>query len=326
MDKNVILVTGGAGYIGSHTVKKLIKNGYNVIVVDDLSTGCRDAVGGADLVVGDFADADLLGKIINEHKPDAVIHFAASKDAPESVIKPDKYFYNNTAKTIIFLNTLLKKNVKNIIFSSTAAVYGDVQSFPITEDFPIQPTNPYGESKAMIEKILLEYQKALGLCPVILRYFNAGGADPEHELGNRYPDPKDVISVLMNVASGVGESFSVFGTDYETRDGTCIRDIIHVDDLAEAHVLALGLLINKKKTGVYNLGSEEGFTIREIVNSTKKVTKKDFKVVEAPRREGDIVVSIASSEKARRELGWRSKYSIKDIIETAYSWRQSQGN
>lgn len=318
-----ILVTGGAGYIGSHTVKKLLSNGYEVVVVDDLSTGNKDAVSGAELVIGDFSDKKLITRVINEHHPNAVIHFAASKDAAESVSRPDKYFENNTAKTINFLNTIMSFGIKNVIFSSTAAVYGDVQKYPITEDFPVKPTNPYGESKAMVEKVLLEYQKALGLMPIILRYFNAGGAGPELDLGNRYPNPQDVVSVLMKVATGQKESFSIFGTDYDTRDGSCVRDIVHVDDLAEAHVLALEVLLTKGKTGVYNLGSENGFTVREIVETTQKVTSKKIKTIEAPRREGDIVVSIASSAKAQKELGWCPKHSLRDIIETAYRWQNT---
>lgn len=317
-----ILVTGGAGYIGSHTVKKLKINGYEIRIIDDLSTGSKQLVDKGELFVGDIADSVFVKNTIKDFMPDAVIHFAASKDAAESVSKPNKYFQNNTAKSIVFFNALVECGVKNIIFSSTAAVYGDVQKFPITEDFAVAPINPYGISKHMIESVLLEYQKTLGIKPIILRYFNAGGADPDGALGNLYPESKDVVSIIMAVASKQDGLFVINGTDYDTRDGSCIRDIIHVDDLADAHVAALDRLLGDGLTGTYNLGSQNGYSIKEIVDIAKEVTGKNFMVKSGPRREGDIVVSIASSRKAKEELGWEAKLGLKDILKSAWDWQQ----
>lgn len=315
-----ILVTGGAGYIGSHTVKKLNKKGYETLIIDDLSYGNEKLVLGKELIVADIVSKEAE-EAIKKFQPEGVIHFAAFKDAGESVYYPEKYFYNNTAKTILFLDCLIRSGVKNFIFSSTAAVYGDVNKVPITEDFETLPTNPYGYSKLMVEGVLQEYQKAGKINPIIFRYFNAGGADSEGELGNMYPDAKDVVSVLMRVAKENG-AFSIFGTDYKTKDGTCVRDIIHVDDLADAHVLGLEKLLKENKTGIYNLGSQEGFTIREIIDTAKTVTGVDFKVKEGDRRPGDVVVSIASSKKAEQELGWKKNNGIADIIESAWSWER----
>jgi UDP-glucose 4-epimerase len=322
MKKKKILVTGGAGYIGSHTVKKLLEDGYEAFVIDNLSTGNKKLLQGTNFLEADIADIDKVEEILKSFKPDAVIHFSASKDAAESVAEPAIYFGNNVAKTIIFLDMLLKFDVKNIIFSSTAAVYGDVQKFPITEDFSLKPTNPYGLSKLMIEQVLLEYKNAYGLKPMIFRYFNAGGADSTGKLGNMYPDPKDVVSMVMKAASGEIPRFEIYGTDYDTRDGSCIRDIIHVEDLAAAHVLGLEKLLGAGVTGIYNLGSEQGYSIREIVETAKELTGVDFPVVDTNRRAGDIVVSIASSEKAKRDLGWQAKYNLEDIISSAWNWHE----
>lgn len=322
MNKRRILVTGGAGYIGSHTVKKLLKSGYDVFVIDDLSTGNETLLMTEKFQRVDIADASEVQRILNSFKPDAVIHFAASKDAPESMSDPEKYYKNNVVKSIQFFSILKEFGVKKIIFSSTAAVYGDVHEFPITEDFQTKPTNPYGFTKLVLENILLDYQKAYGFEPLIFRYFNAGGADMEGGLGNLYPNPKDVISVITKVANGKAAKFEILGTDYDTRDGSCIRDIIHVDDLAEAHVLGLKALLEQGKTGVYNLGSQQGYSIREIVEATKKITESNFEVIESDRRAGDIVVSIASSEKANKELGWFSKYTLADIISSAWNWER----
>lgn len=320
--KHKILVTGGAGYIGSHSVKKLKKAGYEVKIIDDLSTGSKNLVDNTELFVGDISDAVFVKKIVEDFRPDAVIHFAASKDAAESVAKPDKYFQNNTAKSIIFFNTLVECGIKNIIFSSTAAVYGDVQEYPITEEFVVAPVNPYGISKHMIESVLLEYQKSLAVRPIILRYFNAGGASLDGSLGNLYPDPKDVVSVIMGVASGESGKFVINGTDYDTRDGSCIRDIIHVEDLADAHVAALDKMLNSGLTGIFNLGSQNGYSIKEIVDVAKRITGKAFAVESGPRRDGDIIVSIASSAKAKKWLGWEAKLGLEDILQSAWKWQQ----
>lgn len=316
-----ILVTGGAGYIGSHTIKKLKKLGYNVIVLDDLSTGNKQLVSGAKLIIGDIADTELLDRVLSEYKPEGVIHFAASKDAAESVEKPEKYFLNNTAKSIIFLDKLIEHCVNNVVFSSTAAVYGEVSSEPVTEEVSAEPVNPYGLSKLMIEKVLAEYHKTFGLKYISFRYFNVAGADPDGELGNLYPEPKDVTSVLMDCAS-TGKDFVIRGNDYDTNDGTAIRDLIHVDDLAEAHILGLGELIKHDISGIYNLGSENGYSVKEMAEATKKITGVNFRTVSGPRRDCDISISIASSAKAKKNLGWSAKHDLNDILETAWKWKQ----
>ncbi|MDP4126292.1 MAG: UDP-glucose 4-epimerase GalE [Bacillota bacterium] len=320
-----ILVTGGAGYIGSHTVKKLLGSGYSdITVIDDLSTGEKTRIpSGVTFVEGDFADRELLGSLF-ESGVDTVIHFAASKVAPESVTEPEKYYDNNVAKSIILLEQCIKNDVKNFIFSSSAAVYGDVQGFPITEEFETKPTNPYGWSKLMFEQVLRDSSLAHGLKHVSLRYFNAGGADPEGELGNNHEKGEDVISILMRTAKKNGV-FTIYGCDYRTKDGTCVRDLIHVSDLASAHVAALEYLHNGGESTVVNLGSEEGFTIRDIAERTKKITGSDFKIAEGDRRQGDIVVSIASSKKARDILKWKRNYSdIDNLIRTAWEWEKKQ--
>jgi UDP-glucose 4-epimerase len=324
-EKKIILVTGGAGYIGSHTVKELISSGYdNVVVVDDLSAGYQNRIPeGVDFIRGDFADTAVLDRAF-EGGVQAVLHFAASKLAPESVESPEKYYENNVAKSITLLNYCLEKDVKHFIFSSSAAVYGDVEGFPITEDFSTVPTNPYGRTKLMIEQALTDYSVAHSMKHVSLRYFNAGGADPEGMLGNDHAKGEDVVSILMRTAKNE-DSFTVFGTDYDTKDGTCVRDLIHVTDLATAHIDALKYLENGGDSITVNLGSEEGFTIREIAALTNDITGRNFSVIEGPRREGDIIVSIASSDKAKNTLGWNKKYSdIRTLIETAWSWEKKQ--
>jgi UDP-glucose 4-epimerase len=320
-----ILVTGGAGYIGSHTVKELINSGHkDIIVIDDLSAGNKSRVPLAvSFIHGDFADAVLLQPVF-EDGIDTVIHFAASKIAPESVIDPEKYYQNNVAKSIQLLEMCVKNGVKNFIFSSSAAVYGDVQCGPITEEFPTVPTNPYGWSKLMFEQVLLDSSVAYPLKHVTLRYFNAGGADPEGELGNNHKKGEDVISILMRSAKNQ-KSFTILGTDYDTKDGSCVRDMIHVSDLASAHVKAIKYLEKGGRSVTVNLGSEEGFTVREIASLTKKVTNSGFEIKDGERRTGDIVVSIASSEKARELLGWQKKYSdLETLIQTAWEWEKKQ--
>lgn len=318
-----ILVTGGAGYIGSHTVKELKKAGYNdIVVVDDLSTGNKENIP-ADIrfIEGDFGSKEVLAEAFSE-KIDSVIHFAASKIAPESVEKPEEYYDNNVSKSINLIKECLRNNVKYFIFSSSAAVYGDVQGFPITEEFETKPTNPYGWSKLMFEQILTDVSNAHELKHVSLRYFNAGGADPEAELGNNHAEGEDLISVLMRTATNGGE-FKIFGTDYDTKDGTCVRDLIHVTDLAVAHIDALAYLERGEESLTVNLGSESGFTVKEIAELTRRVTGVDFNIEAGPRRAGDIVTSIASSKKAKEILGWERKHSdIETLVKTAWNWEK----
>lgn len=316
-----VLITGGAGYIGSHTVLEFIKEGYKEItVVDDLSSGYKKNVPqSVDFIEGDFGSTKVLKEAFKKN-PQAVIHFAASKIAPESIEFPDKYYQNNVLKSIKLLDFSIKNGINNFIFSSSAAVYGDVEGFPIDENFKTTPTNPYGWSKLMFEQILKDYSLAFGTKHVSLRYFNAGGADPEGRLGNNHQKGEDLISVLMRSAKK-GSDFTIFGTDYKTKDGTCIRDIVHVSDLARAHILALKYLEKDGYSEVINLGSEEGFSVKEIAQKAKKITGSDFKIKYGPRRKGDIVVSIASSKKAKKLLGWEPKdSSIEKIIKTAWVW------
>jgi len=322
MQKYKVLVTGGAGYIGSHTVKQLIGGGHEVFVIDNLSTGSKRLLLNDNFLQADIDDREKVESVLKSFSPDAVIHFAASKEAPESVLDPEKYYLNNVVGSLKLFESLRKFGVDNIIFSSTAAVYGDVQTSPITEGFETKPTNPYGETKLVLENALLDYSRAYGFKPLIFRYFNAGGADVDGRLGNLYPNSSDVISVVIKAASGRIKQFEIYGTDYETKDGTCIRDIIHVDDLARAHVAGLLKLMTEGKTGIYNLGSEQGYSIREIVATTKRVTGKEFDVIDGPRRSGDIVTSIASSKKAYEELGWKPKHGIEDIVRTAWEWHE----
>lgn len=323
--KNKILITGGAGYIGSHTIKSLLASGFSdIVVIDDLSTGDISRIpSDVTFVKGDFADRKLLNEIF-ESGIDSVIHFAAFKNASESVKMPEKYYENNVAKSILLLEQCIKYNVKNFIFSSSAAVYGDVQSSPITEEFQTKPTNPYGQSKLMFEQILRDCSAVHDLKHVSLRYFNACGADPDGVLGNNHKKGEDLISSLMNCAKSNGV-FTIYGDDYKTKDGTCVRDFIHVSDLAAAHIAALEYLQRNRESITLNLGSEMGFTIREIVNRAKEITGTDFAIVDGGRRQGDIVTSVASSAKAHDILKWKCHYSdINSLVGTAWEWEKKQ--
>ena len=320
-----ILVTGGAGYIGSHTVKELVKLGHQVLVYDNLSNGHKEAVNKkAKLVVGDLADSEKLNKAFKSFKPDAVVHFAAFIEVPESVSNPGKYYFNNVCFSVNLLETMVKNNVKYIIFSSSAAVYGEPKKIPIKETDPTIPVNPYGESKLMFEHILRDYDIAYGIKSVSLRYFNAAGDSSDGEIGQ---DPKHlshIIPIVIEAAMGKRKSFTIFGSDYATPDGTCVRDYIHVEDLASAHVLALKYLIKNKKTDVFNLGKGFGNSNKEIVDAVKKASDIDFKVEYGTRRAGDPARLIADSSKAKRILKWKPKYDkIDRIVETAWKWHKN---
>ncbi|MDK2885938.1 MAG: UDP-glucose 4-epimerase [Thermosipho sp. (in: thermotogales)] len=315
-----ILVAGGAGYIGSHVCKMLSNKGYDVIVYDNLSHGYKSFAKWGEFIPGDISDEQLLDNVFKHYNIEAVMHFCAYIEVGESVKDPQKYYINNVSNTITLLKVMLKNNIKKFIFSSTAAVYGHPERIPIKEDDPKNPINPYGRSKWMVEQILEDYDKAYGLKSIRFRYFNAAGADEETEIGEAHNPETHLIPLILDAALGVREDIKIFGTDYDTKDGTCIRDFIHVNDLADAHIKGLEYLLDGGETDYFNLGSGDGYSVREVIDAVKRVTKTNFKVVEADRRPGDPPYLIANSEKARKKLGWSPKYSLEEIIETAFKW------
>ncbi|MDO4920590.1 MAG: UDP-glucose 4-epimerase GalE [Phascolarctobacterium sp.] len=319
-----ILVTGGAGYIGSHVVEELQKSGFTPIVYDNFSTGHAAAVPeDVQLVEGDIHDVRFARHIMEQFEIDAVIHFAASSLVGESMVDPAKYYFNNVEGSLHLLEAMRGAGVDRIVFSSTAAVYGEPEQVPITEDSKLQPTNVYGRSKLMIEKMLADYDMAYDFRYVALRYFNAAGASPTRDIGEDHSPESHLIPLILKTAQGVRKQVAIFGTDYPTEDGTCIRDYIHVCDLAKAHVLALQHLLKGGDSRVYNLGSENGFSVRQMIDCAKKVTAVDFTVVEETRRAGDPAVLIASSEKIRSELGWVPQHSsVEEVIGTAWKWHK----
>ncbi|MEJ5283554.1 MAG: UDP-glucose 4-epimerase GalE [Brevinematales bacterium] len=319
-----ILVAGGAGYIGSHTVKMLYKKGYDVIVYDNLSKGYREFAKWGKFIEGDISDDKKLKEVFKNHKIDAVMHFCAFIEVGESVVEPEKYYKNNLVNTITLINTMKDAGIKNFIFSSTAAIFGEPKHIPIKEDDPKNPINPYGKTKLFVEEILEDYEKAYGFNSICFRYFNAAGADPDGEIGEAHNPESHLIPLILDAAMGKREAIKIFGTDYPTKDGTCIRDYIHVNDLAEAHILGLEFLLKEKRSERFNLGSGEGYTVREIIDMVKKITGKEFKVVETERRAGDPPVLIADSSKARRMLGWQTKFTLQEIIETAWNWHKKR--
>jgi UDP-glucose 4-epimerase len=318
-----ILVTGGAGYIGSITVEVLKEKGFEPIIFDNLVTGHQTSVGKEKFYKGDLTkDIPLLEKVFKEEKPEAVIHFAAMSLVGESVKNPQKYFTNNLIGALNLLKVMLEYQVLKIVFSSTAAVYGEPTKVPIDEDDPKAPTNPYGESKLMIEKILKWYGEAYGLSAIALRYFNACGATLDGSLGEDHQPESHLIPAAMQAALGQRKDFTLFGNDYPTEDGTCIRDYIHVLDLAQAHILAL----NNSQEGFkyYNVGTNHGFSVLEIIQMIKKISGVDFATPFSPRRAGDPARLIAKAEKIKKELGWEPKHSdLKTIVETAWKWHKS---
>ncbi|WP_126992919.1 UDP-glucose 4-epimerase GalE [Thermosipho globiformans] len=317
-----ILVAGGAGYIGSHVCKMLKERGYDVVVIDNLSHGHKSFARYGEFVLGDISDENLLDLVFKTYKIDAVMHFCAYIEVGESVVDPYKYYQNNVSNTLTLLNSMLKHDVKYFIFSSTAAVYGMPQKIPIKEDDPKTPINPYGKSKYMVEQILDDFDRAYGLKSIRFRYFNAAGADESLEIGEAHEPETHLIPLILDAALSVRESIKIFGTDYETKDGTCIRDFVHVNDLADAHIKGLEYLISEKKTDYFNLGSGSGFSVREVIEKVKEVTKVDFKVEEVDRRPGDPAYLIADNTKARKILGWEPKYDLEKIIQTAWNWHK----
>lgn len=323
-----ILVTGGAGYIGSHTVQALLAEGHKVVVYDDLMKGHVDALpennDKAKFFLGDIADREFVTSVIKEEKIDAVVHFAAASLVGESQTHPALYYNNNVAGTLALVDVLIATGVKKLVFSSTAAVYGEPDITPITEAAALHPTNVYGRTKLMIEQLLADYSAAYGLNYVALRYFNAAGAIASGLIGEDHEPETHLIPLILQTALGQRPAIAIYGTDYPTSDGTCIRDYVHVCDLADAHVLALKHLLAGGTSRVYNLGSEQGYSVREIIATAKQVTGIDFPVQEQARRSGDPAVLIASSKKIRNELQWQPKQStITSIISSAWEWHQS---
>lgn len=322
-----ILVCGGAGYIGSHMVAELLENGEEVVVLDNLEKGHTDALLGGKLYVGDLRDKSILDKVFTENKIDAVIDFAAYSLVGESMSEPLKYFNNNVGGTISLLEAMNEHNVKFIVFSSTAATYGEPEVVPISEGSKTIPTNAYGESKLLVEKILRWCDHAYGIKYTTLRYFNAAGAHISGKIGEDHSPESHLIPIILDVALGNRDKIMMYGDDYDTEDGTCIRDYIHVSDLASAHSLALKRLMNGGESRIYNLGNGTGFSVKEVVEIARKVTGHAIPAEVAPRRAGDPAVLIASSSKAVEELGWKPKYNTIDtVIETAWNWHKNHPN
>lgn len=318
-----ILVTGGAGYIGSHMVKLLAEGGAEVTVLDDLSTGHAEAVRDAKFVRGDIADLPFTKKLLQEKGIEAVVHFAASSLVGESVADPLKYYRRNIGATVALVQAMVETKVLRLVFSSTAAVYGDPVRLPIEETHPTQPVNPYGSSKLAIERMLAECSTAYGLGAVTLRYFNAAGADPSGELGERHNPETHLIPLVLQAASGRRASISVFGNDWPTRDGTCVRDYIHVSDLCVAHLQALEWLAKGGRYEVFNLGNGDGATVLEVIEAAKRVTGKRFTVNFSARRAGDPPSLVADASKARRVLGWQPAHAdIQGIVRDAWNFEQ----
>ncbi|MGG3955398.1 UDP-glucose 4-epimerase GalE [Bhargavaea massiliensis] len=319
----MILVVGGAGYIGSHVVKKLVET-KPIVVLDNLSTGHRHLVDKrAVFVHGDLGDRTTLVRIFEKYPIDAVMHFAANSLVGESVVEPMKYYKNNVAATLTLLETMMEYGVKRFIFSSTAAVYGIPNVDLITEDCPTNPINPYGRSKLMIEHMLSDFASAYDLRYVVLRYFNAAGAHESGDIGEDHHPETHLIPLILQHLLGMRDKISVFGTDYDTPDGTCIRDYIHVTDLAEAHIIALhALLSNEKKTATYNLGNGLGYSVKEVIDMCERVTGKQATIEYTERRPGDPARLVASSEKIARELGWKATRSLEEIIASAWRWHE----
>lgn len=319
-----ILVVGGAGYIGSHMCKHLSRNGYLPIVLDNLSRGHEKAARWGPFIEGSISDRNILKRVFSEHRIDAVMHYAAFCYVGESVIDPSMYYQNNLADTICLLSEMVEAEIKKIVFSSSCAVYGEPEEIPIMENHPQNPVNPYGRTKYMVEQVLDDFGYAYGVESVSLRYFNAAGADPEGELGEDHNPETHLIPLTIQAAAGKREEIRIYGNDYPTRDGTCIRDYIHVEDLAESHLRALKRLLSGKGGGTYNLGNGQGYSVREVIDITKRITGKQIKDRVVDRRDGDPAVLVGSSDKATHELGWIPRFpDLESIVKTAWHWHQT---
>lgn len=321
-----LLICGGAGYIGSHMVRRLGDAGHEAVVFDNLSTGHREAVQDAELVVGDVLDARALDTLFAAHRFDAVMHFCARSLVGESVGEPYAYYENNVVGTLGLLQAMRRAGVGKLVFSSTAAVFGQPQAEFIEEDHPTQPINPYGASKLMVERMLADAATAYGLRSVALRYFNAAGADPSGRIGEAHEPETHLIPNVLRAVLGSGSGLKVFGDDYATRDGTCVRDYVHVDDLAAAHLAAVEFMHRHEGAHHFNLGNDQGFTVLEVIEAARRVTGVDIAFERAPRRAGDPAVLVATSARAREQLGWTPDYTdIGDIIASAWRWHQGAG-
>ena len=326
--QTTILVTGGAGYIGSHAVLALQRSGYQVVILDNLVYGHQDIVENllkTELVVGDTNDRTLLDNLFQTHDIAAVMHFAAYAYVGESVGDPAKYYRNNVIGTLTLLEAMKAAGINKFVFSSTCATYGVPKTIPIPEDHPQNPINPYGASKLMVERILKDFDPAYDFKSVYFRYFNAAGADPDGLLGEDHNPETHLIPLVLQTALGKRESISIFGTDYPTEDGSCIRDYIHVTDLADAHVLGLEYLLKGGDTTVFNLGNGNGFSVKEVIDTAREVTGKEIKAIECDRRPGDPPALVGGAEKAREVLGWNPQYSdLKTILSHAWQWHQKR--
>ena len=319
MTPRKILVTGGAGYIGAHTVRLLLRQGYDVAVVDDLSKGYRHNVPDGRLYKVNICQTAAIAELLRQTRSEAVVHFAAFIAVGESMREPERYFTNNVGGSLSLLTAMLQAGVKHIVFSSTAAVYGDPQTTPIREDFPIHAVNPYGESKVMVETLLRWFDEIHHITSVCLRYFNASGADPEGHLGEEHNPETHLIPLLLRAVL-TGEPITLFGDDYPTSDGTCIRDYIHVDDLAQAHILSLEHLLSGGASDQFNVGTGTGYSVMEMVRAVEEVTGRKVPYTIGPRREGDPPELVASSEKLRAKLGWKPQYDLRGIVEHAWKF------
>ncbi|MFZ2153271.1 MAG: UDP-glucose 4-epimerase GalE [Microgenomates group bacterium] len=321
----MILIVGGAGYIGSHVNKLLSEMGYQTVVFDNLSTGHRESVKWGELVEGDLANIHEIENVFTKYNMEAVLDFASFIEVGESVVDPQKYYQNNVVNSLNLLGVMKKFEVNKIVFSSTAAVYGNPQKVPIVEDSPLLPINPYGKTKLMLEMIFADYDKAYGLKSVCFRYFNACGADRDGEIGEGHTPESHLIPRILKYAKGELPEFKLFGTDFETKDGTCVRDYIHVEDLAKAHLMGLKHLLNSGESKIFNLGSGSGYSNKEIANAAREVTGVDFEINYGPRRAGDPAILLADTTKIKTEWNWEPEYKdIKVILQTAWQWEQKQ--
>ena len=317
-----ILVTGGAGYIGSHTCLRLAEAGFNPVAYDNLSGGWREFCRWGPLEVGDIRDRERLAEVVARHRPAAVVHLAAKIEVGESVRDPAGFYENNVGGSFVLADVVAKAGLPGMVFSSTCAVYGAPQRLPLDETHPCDPVNPYGRTKLMVEQALDDLDRWTGFRSVRLRYFNAAGADPEARIGEKHEPETHAIPNAILAAQGRRDGFTLFGADYDTRDGTAVRDYVHVLDLADAHVRALRHLLNGGATEVINLGTGDGTTVRELIDAVRQVSGKPFPVAEAPRRDGDAAVLVADNRRAAEVLGWKPAYSLLDIVETAWRWHE----